>query len=85
MLGESQEAPRGNDGGEAASHVALSRHRVEFERDSYKQAINHLEWGPLLCWSLRQRLRGSITGIRATGNVRVVLRYNDSLSGKGLG
>lgn len=27
MLGESQEAPRGNNGGEAACHVALYRHR----------------------------------------------------------
>lgn len=35
MLGESQEAPRGNNGGEAASHVALSRHRVEFVREPY--------------------------------------------------
>lgn len=31
MPGESQEAPRGNNGGETASHVALYRHRVENE------------------------------------------------------
>jgi len=29
MFGESQEAPRGNNGGEAACHVALYRHRVK--------------------------------------------------------